>query len=335
MGKRRPVPCSIALRNYNILMGAVDAFNRELAATHMQLGRCKQRWQRSCFLGWLLPAVGVVNTRTAFCEVFKLAWGADALARFKKSRGIATTSFPKWFQLELGEALLREGMERSTHEHDGAEPHFKPMRGKRHWKRPLTLPCPTGTYAEHRDARVDLREKPRAIPIEKNRNGHPVAWLGGGNEEHGGKGRCKLCCIRLHRAGQPTAGATHSRTACTECEVILCKYCWHQWCHEDGGHAPQHIDAPPDPEWHGPPSITTPKRQRASSEQRVDRHKRRRPPSPDAPPVRPRQAARAPSRLQESRKEKAEKKKQKKAQTAKARGANPCNKQARKKRRKR
>lgn len=204
-----------------------------------------------------------------------------------------------------------------------------------HWKRPLTLPCPTGTYAEHRDARVDLREKPRAIPIEKNRNGHPVAWLGGGNEEHGGKGRCKLCCIRLHRAGQPTAGATHSRTACTECEVILCKYCWHQWCHEDGGHAPQHIDAPPDPEWHGPPSITTPKRQRASSEQREDRTKRRRPPSPDAPPVRPRQAARAPSRLQESRKEKAEKKKQKKAQTAKARGANPCNKQAKKKRRKR
>ena len=103
-----------------------------------------------------------------------------------------------------------------------------------------------------------------------------------------------------------------------EGEVILCEYCWHQWCHEDGGHTPQHIDAAPDPEWHGPPFITTPKRQRASSEQREGRTKRRRPPSPDAPPVRPRQAARAPSRLQELRKEKAEKKKQKKAQTAKA-----------------
>jgi hypothetical protein len=231
--------------------------------------------------------------------------------------------------------LLREGMERATHEADGAEPHFKPMRGKRHWRRPLTLPCPAGTYTAHRDARVDLREKPRAIPTEWNRHNRPTAWLGGGNEEHGGVGRCKLCCIRLHRAGQPTEGAPRSRTACAECEVILCRYCWHQWCHEDGGHAPQHIDAPPDPERHGPPSITTPKRQRESSEQREGRHTRRRPPSPDAPPVRPQQATRAPSRLQELRKEKAEKNKRRKVQTNRARGANPCHKKGKKKRRKR
>jgi hypothetical protein len=129
-----------------------------------------------------------------------------------------------------------------------------------------------------------LKTQPRHSAHRHNR---PTAWLGGGNEEHGGVGRCKLCCIRLHRAGQPTEGAPRSRTACAECEVILCRYCWHQWCHEDGGHAPQHIDAPPDPERHGPPSITTPKRQRESSEQREGRHTRRRPPSPDAPPVRP------------------------------------------------
>ena len=59
-------------------MGAVDAFNRELAATHMQLGRCKQRWQRACFLSWLLPSVGLVNVRTAFCEIVKLVWGEVA-----------------------------------------------------------------------------------------------------------------------------------------------------------------------------------------------------------------------------------------------------------------
>jgi hypothetical protein len=177
-----------------------------------------------------------------------------------------------------------------------------------------------------------LKTQPRHSAHRHNR---PTAWLGGGNEEHGGVGRCKLCCIRLHRAGQPTEGAPRSRTACAECEVILCRYCWHQWCHEDGGHAPQHIDAPPDPEWHGPPSITTPKRQRESSEQREGRHTRRRPPSPDAPPVRPQQATRAPSRLQESRKEKAEKNKRRKVQTNRARGANPCHKKGKKKRRKR
>jgi hypothetical protein len=41
VGGRRPVPCSIALRNYNLLMGAVDAFNRELAATHKGM-RCRR-----------------------------------------------------------------------------------------------------------------------------------------------------------------------------------------------------------------------------------------------------------------------------------------------------
>eukprot|EP00966_Prymnesium_polylepis_P227335 5260589-Prymnesium_polylepis.1 len=52
-------------------MGAVDEFNKQLAATNMQMGRCKQRFQRFLFLGWLLPAIGVVNTRIAFCELLK------------------------------------------------------------------------------------------------------------------------------------------------------------------------------------------------------------------------------------------------------------------------
>ena len=58
--------CSTALKRYNKYMGAVDAFNKRLAATLMAMGRCKQRFQRSIFLGWLLPAVGVVNVQIAF-----------------------------------------------------------------------------------------------------------------------------------------------------------------------------------------------------------------------------------------------------------------------------
>jgi hypothetical protein len=38
-GKRIPLPCSLTLRRYSRMMGAVDQFNRELAATCMQMGR--------------------------------------------------------------------------------------------------------------------------------------------------------------------------------------------------------------------------------------------------------------------------------------------------------
>ena len=38
---RLPVECSVALKRYNKMMGAVDHFNKELAKTYMQMGRCK------------------------------------------------------------------------------------------------------------------------------------------------------------------------------------------------------------------------------------------------------------------------------------------------------
>ena len=84
---RLPYECSVALKRYCDLMGAVDEFNKQLAATNMQMGRCKQRFQRSLFLGWLLPAIGVVNTRIAFCELLKEAWGDDALKALKDATG--------------------------------------------------------------------------------------------------------------------------------------------------------------------------------------------------------------------------------------------------------
>lgn len=59
------------MKKYNKLMGAVDAFNKMLAATKMQMGRCKQRFHRALFLSWLLPGIGVVNVRTAFKELIR------------------------------------------------------------------------------------------------------------------------------------------------------------------------------------------------------------------------------------------------------------------------
>ena len=165
------MPCSIALRKYNKNMGAVDGFNRELAATHMQLGRCKQRWQRSCFLGWLLPAVGLINVRTAFCEIMKLVWGKRALVALKKARGVATTGFNKWFQSRLGEALLREGVEAATRENEGHDPYFMPMkREEGYWVRPpLVVPLPPGVEEDaHKKYRVNFRKNPKAIVTMRN-----------------------------------------------------------------------------------------------------------------------------------------------------------------------
>ena len=203
-----------------------------------------------------------------------------------------------------------------------------PMKRKRHWKRPLVLPTPGGMDEVHREARVDLHEEPRAIPIEWNRNGNPIAWLGGGSEENGGIGRCELCCIRLHREGRPMSEAHLSRTACAECEVILCRHCWKQWRHEGGGHAPEHIVEPPEPK--ETPSPFTPKRQRSCSEREQRRHQRHRPESPpEASAKGPRKkAARQQSRYDQvrkaakaGRKTKKNKKKANSSRTAAARTA--------------
>jgi len=134
---------------------------------------------RACFLSWLLPAVGLVNLRTSFSEIVSLVWGSKALADLKKAYGVwgskaladlkkaygvGTTTFPKWFQLRLGEVLIKEGMKAATRTNSGKEPHwFKPMVTSVHWKKPLVLP-PAPDMEEdkaHRSELVDLRDHPR------------------------------------------------------------------------------------------------------------------------------------------------------------------------------
>ena len=62
-----------------------------LAGTLMAMGRCKQRYHRALFLGWLLPAVGVLNVMIIFMAV----WPADELEALKKSPGCPTLGFSR------------------------------------------------------------------------------------------------------------------------------------------------------------------------------------------------------------------------------------------------
>ena len=196
-GERREFKCSEALLRYNKYMGAVDQFNKMLAATRMGMGRCKQRFHRALFLGWLLPAVGVVNVRTAFCELVKTKFGGAALASITNGHGFK--DFNRWFQRTLGKLLIRRGTTEASVEEGGDEPHFMPMTRRLHWERPLLLPPPPDHGITH--------GKP--VNVEKNRKSLPVP---GKNEVKGkksvpnrwfkGKGRCHLCELRATRAAR-------------------------------------------------------------------------------------------------------------------------------------
>ena len=277
---------SIAIKRYNLMMGAVDEFNKMLAASRMHMGRCKQRWQRACFLSWLLPAVGLNNVRTAFCEIIRLVWGEGELKGLQKSRGVASTGFATWFQLKLGKLLVVKGINDATRENGGAEPHFLPMRRATHWERPLVLPAGDGQDVVHRGERVNLLLEPRAIVIAYDKSTRkPCKWLGGGSLTDGGKGRCEACLVRCHNKGLPQRMASQSRWACKACKVILCRYCWHQWDHSAGGRAPPHVISPPRPRQQ--PKTLTPQKRSLGETRAAPRTKRHRPNSPaeaEAPP---------------------------------------------------
>ena len=106
---RLPRNCSATLARYAKMMGGVDRFNRALAGTRMAMGRCKQRYHRALFLGWLLPAVGVLIVMVIFVAL----WPKDELVDLKKSRRCLgrcpTLGFNRWFQQQLGEALIEYG----------------------------------------------------------------------------------------------------------------------------------------------------------------------------------------------------------------------------------
>ena len=101
---RLPRNCSATLAQYAKMMGLVDRFNRMLAGTCMAMGRCKQRYHRALFLGWLLPALGLINVMMVAVAL----WPPHKLAKLKKSRRCSTLGFNRWFQQQLGCSLCAQ-----------------------------------------------------------------------------------------------------------------------------------------------------------------------------------------------------------------------------------
>ena len=117
------------------MMGLTDRFNRILAGTNMAMGRCKQRYHRALFLGWLLPAVGVINVMIIFLALCP----ADDLEELKKSKRCPSLGFNRWFQQQLGEALIARGVQMAKDElgdmeeraEQGLSPSFMPQDEQR------------------------------------------------------------------------------------------------------------------------------------------------------------------------------------------------------------
>ena len=106
-----------------------------------------------------------------------------------------------------------------------------------------------------------------------------------------GKARCRLCQINRIRAGKEGLHTVRWTTlGCRICKVPLCKWCWHQWCHEGGGSAPRHIHPGRQPPGTPQPATPPSAKRRASTEARRERGAKRprtTPPSPLAPIVSP------------------------------------------------
>ena len=247
--ERRDVTCSPALKRYNAYMGAVDQFNKMLAATRMGMGRCKQRFHRALFLGWLLPAAGVVNVRIALSELVKSKFGRAGLDDISNARGVG--DFNRWFQRTLGKLLIVGGTRRASEALNGDDPSWMPSDRRHHWELPWLLPPPPRHGISHLDP-VDIRKFPRAIPVPgKTEMRHKKSVP---SEFFRGDGRCHLCVLRAKRAAKEAgvavdwahsaeAGISWSSLMCRVCRVRLCELCWGDWHNHE---APAHLrECPP------------------------------------------------------------------------------------------
>ena len=262
------LPCSRQLSRYCKMLGGVDRFNKQLIATHMGMGRCKQRFQRALFLGWLLPAVGVLNVRIAFNQLWPEAISGE-LQREHKYLG-----YDKWVQLELGEALIIKYFQKAKDVQgtprgrlrSNSVPHFAPhapgpaprfitlaglpsahpmvniKQNPTVWRVPLRPPQQRPSLSPLCASAM----RPQAIMIAKPTKGQKAKYLKG-------KGDCRLCVelakqsTTIHVTGAPGRGKVHrarkappgkSRPgqtvwACKICKVRLCKAkCFHRWDHD-------------------------------------------------------------------------------------------------------
>ena len=97
------VPTRLVLKQYQKHMGHVDRVDKNVALAAMRLLHCSKRYHRAIFL-WLLCAVGFNNVLILFVMLFPLV---AVLQRHWKNNG---TGFKHWFQQELGNVLIEQGM---------------------------------------------------------------------------------------------------------------------------------------------------------------------------------------------------------------------------------
>lgn len=243
--KKMKRDCSLGLFKYTKLMGCVDRVNKEVASARMALGKCPRRFQRQLFLASDFPVVGLVNVRIAF------SWLSPDLADGIKVEA-GRFGFNRRFQLQLGEAVVRHGInwckgrsdetflsrfqELRDNQDDG--PHFMPQRIKSVGVGTPSARVPKRCSVEHEYVNSYLEPIPQ---YEGKRKVDPWSC----------KRSCAMCVARSKREGelvQCTEGDNQKRRTtadgqrvpqtwwcCNKCKVNLCcEECFGEWNHEHG-----------------------------------------------------------------------------------------------------
>jgi hypothetical protein len=237
---RLPRSCSATLARYAKMMGCVDRFNRTLALTNMAMGQCKQRFHRALFLGWLLPGVGVINVMIIFIAL----WPADEMAELKKSRRCPTLGFPRWFQQQLGEALIEYGVRMAKQELGevdvrtelGLSPSFMPKDVQRQATGFESYTFPQN-HKQIFDSRVPEKNTVGRITMPGHhacarcsalaqRDGEVGYYHLAANATSNWKVRKMPLPWAIGADGKPIHNIPSSRWGCSICKVWLCKDCF-------------------------------------------------------------------------------------------------------------
>ena len=264
-GVRATMRVSLALRCYHRYFNLVDRINKKIAALNMGMARCKKRYHRQLYIGWLLPAIAN-NVHVLFqCLYPEMA----LLRKHKRYFGL-----DRWLQYTSATVLFRHGKalddaalpgSPTTRAAQGIHPAGMPKR-RRFDPGPPPTPLPPRDAESH--SLVNVRRNPHALPKsgkEHYKNGRPTAWWTSG-------GKCSACQKLAERdgymvnayegeRGRKPVGTRHMpdvlpphwthapagepvpivRTACKECSrrarkaVWLCEGCHKEhrcWDHE-------------------------------------------------------------------------------------------------------
>ena len=157
---------------------------------NMGMARCKKRYQRQLYIGWLLPAVARnVNV------LFQCLWPEMAALRVEKR----FFGLDRWLQYQSAVVLCKHGVQidkdalgtPTTRAEKGLHPTGMPKR------RRLDVAPPTPVPQRNRESHtlVDVREKPKALPKPGSyKNNRPTAWYSDG-------GHCCACQKLAERLG--------------------------------------------------------------------------------------------------------------------------------------